>query len=366
MTSGAWRLLALLALLAASASAQVNAPLELTTSNFAKAAQQPIAWLINVEQSTNEQSRMAATMLKPALSQAVQYYHTMQPNKGVRVAHLDVVRDPQLRPILCESGQTCPPLVLYRGGMPKHVYSGSGSTEDVIRWVERVSNAAAADRVMAAAPAQQTQQSAAMQQAQAYMKQQAAAQAAQAAGARGGAGAGGAGAGGAGAYGADAQARLAKVMAEYNARKQAQGGGGASAPPPSGRLGPQGGTMRGTVGKPSKKPVDRDGDGRADVIYEDGDGDGTYENVYEDVDGDGNFETMHEDTVCMHAKGLLSNSLGCCSETLLVCGFRISFVCVVCVYRTVTASTMRYTRTWMEMAMRIRSTRIRPVMAARI
>ena len=92
MTSGAWRLLALLALLAASASAQVNAPLELTTSNFAKAAQQPIAWLINVEQSTNEQSRMAATMLKPALSQAVQYYHTMQPNKGVRVAHLDVVR----------------------------------------------------------------------------------------------------------------------------------------------------------------------------------------------------------------------------------------------------------------------------------
>ena len=68
--------------------------------------------------------------------------------------------------------------------------------------------------------------------------------------------------------------------------------------------------MRGTVGKPSKKPVDRDGDGRADVIYEDSDGDGTYENVYEDVDGDGNFETMHEDTVCMHAKGLLSNSLG--------------------------------------------------------
>ena len=329
MTSGAWRLLALLALLAASASAQVNAPLELTTSNFAKAAQQPIAWLINVEQSTNEQSRMAATMLKPALSQAVQYYHTMQPNKGVRVAHLDVVRDPQLRPILCESGQTCPPLVLYRGGMPKHVYSGSGSTEDVIRWVERVSNAAAADRVMAAAPAQQTQQSAAMQQAQAYMKQQAAAQAAQAAGARGGAGAGGAGAGGAGAYGADAQARLAKVMAEYNARKQAQGGGGASAPPPSGRLGPQGGTMRGTVGKPSKKPVDRDGDGRADVIYEDSDGDGTYENVYEDVDGDGNFETMHEDTVCMQRDS---------SQTLLAVVLKLSWfvafvsrLCVSCV-----------------------------------
>ena len=61
--------------------------------------------------------------------------------------------------------------------------------------------------------------------------------------------------------------------------------------------------MRGTVGKPSKKPVDRDGDGRADVIYEDSDGDGTYENVYEDVDGDGNFETMHEDTVCDACKG---------------------------------------------------------------
>ena len=78
--------------------------------------------------------------------------------------------------------------------------------------------------------------------------------------------------------------------------------------------------MRGTVGKPSKKPVDRDGDGRADVIYEDSDGDGTYENVYEDVDGDGNFETMHEDTVC-DAKGLLSNSRGCSSETLLALMF---------------------------------------------
>ena len=55
------------ALLATPAYAQSGGPLELTTQNFVQAAKQPIAWLINIEQPSNAQSRQAAQILQPAL-----------------------------------------------------------------------------------------------------------------------------------------------------------------------------------------------------------------------------------------------------------------------------------------------------------
>ena len=70
------------------ARAQTSQLFELTTENFVQAAKQPISWLINVEQPSVAQSRTAATMLRPALTQAVAYYHGAQQQKGVRVAHV--------------------------------------------------------------------------------------------------------------------------------------------------------------------------------------------------------------------------------------------------------------------------------------
>jgi hypothetical protein len=325
------RAVALLLALAGNALAQSAMP-ELTEQNFVQAAKQPFAWLINIEQPSNPQSRAAATMLKPALSQAMQYYHGARSEKGVRVAHLDVQSNPQLRQILCEAAAVCPPLVLYRRGTPVQVYRGSGSVEDVVRWVERANTAGAGGAGVSAgagAGAGAAQQQAAAAAAYRAQVQQQAAAALQAS-VRSGATAGLSGAassvpGASGAAGGrtskDAQAEtLARLMAEYKARQaQAAGGGapagGARAPPPSGKLGTPsppptygagagqragaGGampTLRGTPGKPSKRNVDRDGDGRADITYEDADGDGVYESVYEDTDGDGRFETMHEDS----------------------------------------------------------------------
>eukprot|EP00965_Chrysotila_dentata_P217494 6190028-Pleurochrysis_carterae.AAC.8 len=53
---------------------------------------------------------------------------------------------------------------------------------------------------------------------------------------------------------------------------------------------------QGTRGRPSERQWDRDGDGRADGMYEDKDGDGVYELLHEDVDGDGVMDIVHEDT----------------------------------------------------------------------
>jgi hypothetical protein len=133
---------ALFLLAAVTSSAKAQQPLELTASNFVQAAQQNVAWLIHIEQSSNPQSRAAASLLQPAMAQAAQYFHAFNPKKGVRVAHVDIQTSSELRPILCDTS-VCPPLVMYKRGTAVQVYKGTGAADDVVNWVQRMSHAAA-------------------------------------------------------------------------------------------------------------------------------------------------------------------------------------------------------------------------------
>ena len=130
----------LLAAIAALVTAQ-NAPIPVTTQTLSTSAAR---WLLQLDSPWSERSLAIGQMLAPTMRQAATYYHTMHPNKGVRVGQVNLLQQADLRRALCSGAQLtdCPSLIYYYGGRAQ-VYRGSGSLEDVVGFVERQAAATA-------------------------------------------------------------------------------------------------------------------------------------------------------------------------------------------------------------------------------
>jgi hypothetical protein len=292
-------LLSLLALAAESVRAQHVGPVEITQRNFNQAAQMPVAWLFQLESPWSAQGRAAASLLQPVMLKAARYYNEQLPARGVRVGRIDMQNAPELRAHFCDSN-VCPPLILYKGGRLQS-YKGSGSFEDIMRFVERTAPRAGGGDGSGITAGGTGTTSAATYRAEAAAAAQKAMQ----------------GAGAAGLSGA-ASTRRAPSSPQSNSKEalarwlkeQAQktqqpptashlagaSSKGLSAAPPHGRKLPQKSVDRNRDGTPDMLYEDTDGDGRYDVIYEDKDGDGIMESMHEDSDGDGRPDTLHVDT----------------------------------------------------------------------
>ena len=132
----------------------VRAQVELTKDNFAQASGMPVAWLLHLD------SGAELTKLKQVVAGCGQYYNTLHPERDVRVGHVDLLTQPELSKIFCQSGRVCPPVVLlppWSGGRGRlqatrsQIYpSGHYTVEEMVGWVE-----AAREGGSAAKPAQQ-------------------------------------------------------------------------------------------------------------------------------------------------------------------------------------------------------------------
>ena len=207
-----------LVLLAGSAHAQTASIYEITAQNFAQASAQPVAWLLQLESPWSRTGVQQAALLRPVMQQAAQYFNSMYTSKGVRVGKVDLQQNAALRQAFCSGGAECPALVMMQNGRAQ-VYSGTGSLQDVLSFVERQTQGRGAT---SAAAQQQAQQQAQLQQQQALQAKRAQAQ---------------------------QQAQLQQQQALQAKRAQAQqqaargsggyGGGGYGAAPPGAPLSPK-------------------------------------------------------------------------------------------------------------------------------
>ena len=96
----------LLAAIAALVTAQ-NAPIPVTTQTLSTSAAR---WLLQLDSPWSERSLAIGQMLAPTMRQAATYYHTMHPNKGVRVGQVNLLQQADLRRALCSGAQLtdCP------------------------------------------------------------------------------------------------------------------------------------------------------------------------------------------------------------------------------------------------------------------
>ena len=204
-----------LVLLAGSAHAQTASLYEITAQNFAQASAQPVAWLLQLESPWSRTGVQQAALLRPVMQQAAQYFNSMYTSKGVRVGKVDLQQNAALRQAFCSGGAECPALVMMQNGRAQ-VYSGTGSLQDVLSFVERQTQGRGAT---SAAAQQQAQQQAQLQQQQALQAKRAHAQ--QQAARGGGNGGGGYGAAPPGAPLSPKEA-LNKWQQQYTAAKKAQ------------------------------------------------------------------------------------------------------------------------------------------------
>ena len=91
----------LLAAIAALATAQ-NAPIPVTTQTLSTSAAR---WLLQLDSPWSERSLAIGQMLAPTMRQAATYYHTMHPNKGVRVGQVNLLQQADLRRALCSGAR---------------------------------------------------------------------------------------------------------------------------------------------------------------------------------------------------------------------------------------------------------------------
>ena len=161
-----------LVLLAGSAHAQTASLYEITAQNFAQASAQPVAWLLQLESPWSRTGVQQAALLRPVMQQAAQYFNSMYTSKGVRVGKVDLQQNAALRQAFCSGGAECPALVMMQNGRAQ-VYSGTGSLQDVLSFVERQTQGRGATSAAAQQQAQLQQQQA-LQAKRAQAQQQAA------------------------------------------------------------------------------------------------------------------------------------------------------------------------------------------------
>ena len=155
-----------LVFLVGSAHAQTASLYEITAQNFAQASAQPVAWLLQLESPWSRTGVQQATLLRPVMQQAAQYFNSMYTSKGVRVGKVDLQQNAALRQAFCPDGAECPALVMMQNGRAQ-VYSGTGSLQDVLSFVERQTQGQAQGQAQGRGGAAQQQQQQQQQQAQA-------------------------------------------------------------------------------------------------------------------------------------------------------------------------------------------------------
>ena len=174
--------LLILAILASALS--VHAAVEvITADNFAEKSHAPVAWLLHLDGGVYN----PASELSQLVANFGKYAGTLFPQGDMRVGHIDLESEPQLRQAFCGSGAAaCPPLVLlplWSGGRGRlqtqrsKVYTGS-HTFNQASLVELVQFVKAERMPSDASSATMTQASQAQAQAQAAQAAQARAQAA--------------------------------------------------------------------------------------------------------------------------------------------------------------------------------------------
>ena len=105
-----------LVFLVGRAHAQTASLYEITAANFAQASAQPVAWLLQLESPWSPTGQRQATLLRPVMLQAAQYYNSLYTSKGVRVGKVDLQQNAQLRQAFCSGGSECPALVMMQNG----------------------------------------------------------------------------------------------------------------------------------------------------------------------------------------------------------------------------------------------------------
>ena len=132
---------AMLAILALASS--VHAAVEvITAENFAEKSHEPVAWLLHLDGGVDG----PAGELQQLVANCGKYFGTLFPQGDVRVGHIDLETEPQLRQAFCGSGAAaCPPLVLlplWSGGRGRlqtqrsKVYTGQPSLVELVQFVK--------------------------------------------------------------------------------------------------------------------------------------------------------------------------------------------------------------------------------------
>ena len=132
---------AMLAILAMASS--VHAAVEvITAENFAEKSHEPVAWLLHLDGGVDG----PAGELQQLVANCGKYFGTLFPQGDVRVGHIDLETEPQLRQAFCGSGAAaCPPLVLlplWSGGRGRlqtqrsKVYTGQPSLVELVQFVK--------------------------------------------------------------------------------------------------------------------------------------------------------------------------------------------------------------------------------------
>jgi len=141
------------AILAVLATTSVHAAVEvMTAENFAEKSHEPVAWLLHLDSGLDE--------LAPLVANCGKYFGTLFPQKDVRVGHVDLDSQPQLRQVFCGGAAVCPPLVLlplWSGGRGRlqqqksKVYTGQPSLIELVQFVklEKMPSGGASDGAQA-------------------------------------------------------------------------------------------------------------------------------------------------------------------------------------------------------------------------
>jgi hypothetical protein len=131
----------ILAILAMASS--VHAAVEvITAENFAEKSHAPVAWLLHLDGGADS----PAGELRQLVANCGKYFGQLFPQGDVRVGHIDLESEPQLRQAFCGSGAAaCPPLVLlplWSGGRGRlqtqrsKVYTGQPSLVELVQFVK--------------------------------------------------------------------------------------------------------------------------------------------------------------------------------------------------------------------------------------
>lgn len=134
-------ILAVLVTMAPSAHAAVEV---ITAENFAEKSHEPVAWLLHLDGGLDGPG---PSKLRLLIANCGKYFGTVFPQSrgSVRVGHIDLDSQPQLRQAFCGGAAACPPLVLlplWSGGRGRlqqqrsKVYTGQPSLAELVQFIQ--------------------------------------------------------------------------------------------------------------------------------------------------------------------------------------------------------------------------------------